>query len=76
MTSIGVKPFERERVLPQDISSYRYTYPSVQRFQITQVKEGIYHPRLPHFAEWKWIRNVENSRTRRIVFEPNVHWVS
>ena len=49
MTTIGVKPAPRERILPMHIPSYAYQYPSIQSVQLASVKTGLFHPRLPTF---------------------------
>ncbi len=48
MTTIYSAPAGTQRVLPVDIPSYSYQYPShVNTVQLAAVKEGIFHPRLP-----------------------------
>ena len=49
MTTIGVRPVPTERVLPMDIPSYTYQYPSRQAVKLAAVKSGLFHPRLPTF---------------------------
>ena len=51
MTTIGVQQAAPvpERVLPMDVPSYSYQYPSLKAVQLAAVKEGLFHPRLPTF---------------------------
>ncbi|CAH1778563.1 unnamed protein product [Owenia fusiformis] len=51
MTTIGVQQAAPvpERVLPMDIPSYSYQYPSLRTVQLAATKEGLFHPRLPTF---------------------------
>lgn len=49
MTTIGVRPRTVDRILPMNIPSYGYHYPSLRSVQLAAVKEGLYHPRLPTF---------------------------
>lgn len=49
MTTLGVRPAPTQRVLPMNVPSYSYMYPSLQTIQLAAVKEGLYHPNLPSF---------------------------
>jgi len=49
MTTIGVQSAPKERILPVDIPSYAYQYPSLSTVKLAAVKEGLFHPKLPSF---------------------------
>lgn len=49
MTTIGVKSMPCERILPVNVPSYAYHYPSTKSVKLAAVKEGIFHPRLPSY---------------------------
>lgn len=49
MTTVGVVPAWSERVLPMEVPSYAYQYPSMRKVQLAAVKEGLFHPNLPTF---------------------------
>lgn len=49
MTTIGVKPVPSDRILPMDIPSYSYQYPSLSTVKLAAVKEGLFHPNIPTF---------------------------
>ncbi|ELU02034.1 hypothetical protein CAPTEDRAFT_167084 [Capitella teleta] len=49
MTTIGVQPPPSRRLVPLDIPSYVYNYPSNQRVRLAAVKSGLFHPNLPSF---------------------------
>ena len=39
----------RERVMPLNVPSYIYNYPSMKTVQLSAVKTGLFHPKLPSF---------------------------
>ena|SRR6218665_445646 len=47
MTTIGVRPFPGQRVLPLDFPSYNYHHPSIQAFTLGTTGEGVFRPMLP-----------------------------
>lgn len=49
MTTIGVRSAPTERILPMNVPSYSYQYPSLSSVKLSAVKEGLFHPRLPSF---------------------------
>lgn len=49
MTTVGVAPAVGDRILPVNVPSYSYHYPSVASVRLAAVKEGLFHPNLPTF---------------------------
>ena len=49
MTTVGVAPAPSDRVLPMNVPSYSYHYPSHATVKLAAVKEGLFHPNLPTF---------------------------
>lgn len=47
MTTVGVDTRLHNRPLVQSVPMYAYQTPELRRVQLTSVKEGIFHPRLP-----------------------------
>ena len=49
MTTVGVRPSPSERILPMNVPSYCYHYPSLSTVKLAAVKEGLFHPNIPTF---------------------------
>lgn len=49
MTTIGVMKAPTDRILPMNMPSYSYRYPTLRTVKLAAVKEGLFHPRLPTF---------------------------
>lgn len=47
MTTMGVRPFPSQRILPLDFRSYNYHHPSIQSFTLGTTGEGLFRFALP-----------------------------
>jgi len=47
MSTVGVNPFSNDRILPLDMPGHQYSHPSGQTYQLSTVKEDVFHPQLP-----------------------------